>query len=30
LSYANPPDGAAFVFRADDEAVVRDFAAHDP
>jgi uncharacterized protein len=29
-AYADPPDGAALVFRADDESVVRDFVAHDP
>jgi uncharacterized protein YciI len=29
-AYADPPDGAALVFRADDVAVVRDFVAHDP
>jgi uncharacterized protein YciI len=29
-AYADPPDGAALVFRADDDSVVRDFVAHDP
>ena len=29
-AYADPPDGAALVFRADDGSVVRDFVAHDP
>jgi uncharacterized protein len=29
-AYADPPDGAALAFRADDEAVVRDFVARDP
>jgi uncharacterized protein YciI len=29
-AYANPPDGAALVFRADDDSTVRDFVAHDP
>ncbi|HMK99280.1 MAG TPA: YciI-like protein [Acidimicrobiales bacterium] len=29
-AYADPPDGAALVFRADDESVVRDFVARDP
>ena len=29
-AYADPPDGAALVFRADDDSVVRDFVARDP
>ncbi len=29
-AYADPPDGAALVFRGDDDSVVRDFVAHDP
>lgn len=29
-AYADPPDGAALVFRTDDDSVVRDFVAHDP
>ena len=29
-AYADPPDGAALVFRADDDSVVMDFVAHDP
>ena len=29
-AYADPPDGAALVFRGDDDAVVRGFVAHDP
>jgi uncharacterized protein len=29
-AYADPPDGAALVFRADDDSVVRDFVALDP
>jgi uncharacterized protein YciI len=29
-AYADPPDGAALVFRADDDSVVRAFVAHDP
>ena len=29
-AYADPPDGAALVFRADEDSVVRDFVAHDP
>ena len=29
-AYADPPDGAALVFRADDDSVVRGFVAHDP
>jgi uncharacterized protein YciI len=29
-AYADPTDGAALVFRADDDSVVRDFVAHDP
>lgn len=29
-AYADPPDGAALVFRAEDESVVRDFVARDP
>jgi uncharacterized protein YciI len=29
-AYADPPDGAALVFRAEDDSVVRDFVAHDP
>ncbi len=29
-AYADPPDGAALVLRADSDAVVRDFVAHDP
>ena len=29
-AYADPPDGAALVFRADHDSVVRDFVAHDP
>ncbi len=29
-AYADPPDGAALVFRADDDSVVTDFVAHDP
>jgi uncharacterized protein YciI len=29
-AYADPPDGAALVFRADDDSVVRNFVAHDP
>lgn len=29
-AYADPPDDAALVFRADDDSVVRDFVAHDP
>jgi uncharacterized protein YciI len=29
-AYADPPDGAALVFQADSESVVRDFVAHDP
>jgi uncharacterized protein YciI len=29
-AYANPPDGAALVFHADDESVVRHFVAQDP
>jgi hypothetical protein len=27
---ADPPDGAALVFRAEDDSVVRGFIAHDP
>jgi uncharacterized protein YciI len=29
-AYDDPPDGAALVFRADDDSVVMDFVAHDP
>jgi uncharacterized protein YciI len=29
-AYADPPDGAAFVFRADDDSVVTEFVARDP
>ena len=29
-AYADPPDGAALVFRADDDSVVRDFVDQDP
>ena len=29
-AYADPPDGAALVFHADDDSVARDFVAHDP
>jgi uncharacterized protein YciI len=29
-AYADPADGAALVFRADDDSVVRSFVAHDP
>jgi uncharacterized protein len=29
-AYADPPDGAALVFRGDDDSVVRDFVARDP
>jgi uncharacterized protein len=29
-AYADPPDAAALVFRADGDSVVRDFVAHDP
>jgi uncharacterized protein YciI len=29
-AYSDPPDGAALVFRADHDSVVRDFVARDP
>jgi uncharacterized protein YciI len=29
-AYADPADGAALVFRADDDSVVSDFVARDP
>jgi uncharacterized protein len=29
-AYTDPPDGAALVFRADSDSVVREFVAHDP
>ncbi len=29
-AYADPPDGAALVFRADDDSIVREFVAQDP
>lgn len=29
-AYADPPDGAALVFRAEDDSVVKDFVDHDP
>jgi uncharacterized protein YciI len=29
-AYADPPDGAALVFRAADDSAVRDFVAGDP
>ena len=29
-AYADPPDGAALAFRADDDSVVTDFVARDP
>ena len=29
-AYADPPDGAALVFRAEHDSVVRDFVARDP
>lgn len=29
-AYADPPDGAALVFRSEDDSVVRDFVARDP
>ena len=29
-AYADPPDGAALVFRADDDSVVRGFVSLDP
>jgi len=29
-AFADPPDGAALVFRAEDDSVVRDFVARDP
>jgi uncharacterized protein YciI len=29
-AYADPPDGAALVFRADDDSVVKEFVARDP
>jgi uncharacterized protein YciI len=29
-AYADPVDGAALVFRAEEESVVRDFVARDP
>jgi uncharacterized protein YciI len=29
-AYEDPPDGAALVFRADDESIVTDFVARDP
>ncbi|HUE59600.1 MAG TPA: YciI-like protein [Acidimicrobiales bacterium] len=29
-AFADPPDGAALVFRAEDDSVVREFVARDP
>lgn len=29
-AYSDPPDGAALVFRADDDTAVTEFVAHDP
>jgi uncharacterized protein len=29
-AYADPPDGAALVFRGNDDSIVKDFVSHDP